>query len=404
MTNALARVPSPAMVPQPSRVGQATAIEQNRATAEVYAAVMVAQQMPRNEQAAIRKMHESTANPALAERAFWRFPRGRETLTGSTIQLARELARCWGNIQHNVGELRRDDLAHESEMIAWAWDLETNTRSSVTFVVPHVRDTKTGRQNLVEVRDVYENNANMGARRLRECIFAVLPGWYVAEAEERCVNTLKAGAAATGKTLAQRAADAIESFVRFNVVASQLEDKVGRGSGEWTDMDLVTLQQVWRALNRGETTKDEEFPPARVTGADIEAQAIAAAQANAARIQAEALAAAAQAEADAAAEPAPAVPGAGDRPAETPAPEPAPAPGPSAVDKPVGGPGPAIAPGSDEARKAEREAAFQAEQTRRRNARKPAAPTPEQEPDPRDEEDWPATPPIPGTEGISGDA
>ena len=171
-------LPVPVAVAMPSRVGQATAIEQQRAAAEVYAAVMVAQQMPRDETRAIVKMRAGCARPQLAERAFFRYTRGEGPVTGPTIQLARELARCWGNVSYQVAELRRDDDRRESEMMAWAWDLETNTRSSTVFVVPHVRDTKKGRKPIEDVRDVYENNANMGARRLRECLFAVLPAWY----------------------------------------------------------------------------------------------------------------------------------------------------------------------------------------------------------------------------------
>jgi hypothetical protein len=60
------------------------------------------------------------------------------------------------------------------------------------FIVPHIRDTKGGRKPITATRDIYENNANMGARRVRECIFAAIPRWFTDEAEDLCRQTLGA--------------------------------------------------------------------------------------------------------------------------------------------------------------------------------------------------------------------
>ncbi|MEU2180267.1 hypothetical protein [Streptomyces thermolilacinus] len=106
--------------PAPSFVGQGTAVEQSRAVAEVQAAVFVARQFPRNEAAALNKVRLAFAQEDLARRSFFRFRRGGSNVTGETIQFAKELARCWGNVHHGVAELRRDDVAGESEMQAWA--------------------------------------------------------------------------------------------------------------------------------------------------------------------------------------------------------------------------------------------------------------------------------------------
>ena len=67
---------------QPSRIGQATAVEQSRAIAEVHAAIVVAQQCPRDVQQAIRDMRDSCRQKALAERAFFRYSRGDGPVTG----------------------------------------------------------------------------------------------------------------------------------------------------------------------------------------------------------------------------------------------------------------------------------------------------------------------------------
>jgi hypothetical protein len=249
-------------------ISQATAVEQARAVAEVQAAIVVAQQVPRSMQHAIEEMRDSCRHEALAERSFFRYSRAGSAITGPTVHLARELARCFGNVQYGITELRRDDVKGESEMQAFAWDVERNTRNSNTFVVPHARDTKNGRKPIVDLRDVYENNANMGARRLREAIFAILPTWFTEEAKDICSATLRDGG---GKPLAQRRADAVKVYEGIGVTVDQLEAKQGRASDKWTEHDVAALGVTYKSIQRGEITVDEEFPQQRVTVDEISA-------------------------------------------------------------------------------------------------------------------------------------
>ena len=212
-------------------------------------------------------MRDVCRQPALAERAFYSYPRGGESVTGPSVHLARELARCWGNLTHGVTELARDDDAGTSEMMAFAWDVQANTRVALTFISPHARDTRRkGRVELTELRDVYENNANVGARRLREAIFAVLPAWYRDEAVDLCRATLVDGG---GKSLAQRTTDAVAAFDAIGVAVPRLEAKVGRPAGSWTAFDLAQLQVAYRSIQHGEVTAGDAFPEARITAADI---------------------------------------------------------------------------------------------------------------------------------------
>lgn len=250
----------------PARVGQGTAVEQSRAVAEVQAAIVVAQQCPRDINAAIAEMRQSCTQQYLAERAQFRFPRGGQTVSGPSVHLARELARCWGNIQYGLVEMRRDDEFGESEMQAFAWDVQKNSRNSSTFIVPHKRDQKGGPKQLTDMRDIYENNANNGARRVREAIFAILPPWFVEEAKELCAKTIRDGG---GKPLHIRVADAIKAFEGIGVTADRIETKLGRPSGKWTEHDVAQLIVVFRSIQQGEITADEEFPAPRITVDEI---------------------------------------------------------------------------------------------------------------------------------------
>ena len=253
-------VPQP--FPVPSTVGQATAVEQSRAIAQVQAAVVMARQFPRSEQHAIAQMRDACGRIELARRAFFSFNRAGQTVSGATVYLARELARIWGNIDYGLNELKRDDEHGQSELQAYAWDLETNSRSTRTFVVQHGRDTKTGRKKLTELRDIAENNNNFGARNVREMIFAVLPQWFTDMAEQVCRETMNNGG---GEPLPVRADKAIDAFSRARINREQLEDKVGAPVDEWTHADVTDLEILYGSLARKEITRDEAFPPRRTT-------------------------------------------------------------------------------------------------------------------------------------------
>jgi hypothetical protein len=251
---------SPLPVGGPHSATQATQIEQARAIAEVQAAVVVAQQCPRDLQRAEAEMRDACSRTALANRAFYRVPnRGQ----GPSVHLARELARIWGNVQYGVHELRRDDRAGMSEIQAFAWDVQTNTRSTRTFQVPHQRmvtNKATGeqtRKDLIDLGDVYLNNQNVGARAVRECIFTVLPAWYTEAAEDLCRNTLRDG---DGKPLPQRIEEVVSAYARTHgVKVEQLEAKLGRKRSTWDAGDVASLGVLWRSVERGEVTISEEF-------------------------------------------------------------------------------------------------------------------------------------------------
>ncbi|MEG7697727.1 hypothetical protein U2181_15285, partial [Listeria monocytogenes] len=89
------------------------------------------------------------------------------------IRLAEVIARAMGNLEFGVKELARSQSV--SEMQAFSWDLETNTRSSQNFQVRHERHTKQGVKPLTDPRDIYEATANEGGRRLRARLLAIIP-------------------------------------------------------------------------------------------------------------------------------------------------------------------------------------------------------------------------------------
>jgi hypothetical protein len=236
---------------------QGALVEQTRAVAEVAAAVRVAQDNPRSEALARQNMLETCGRLAVANRAFYEVPnRG----AGPSIHLARELARVWGNLDYGVRELSRDDDAGTSEMQVWAWDQQTNARSTRSFIAPHIRMVGKGaakkRELLTDIGDIYLSNQNVGARAVRECIFAVLPGWFVDEAVTRCRETVKKG---DGLPLDERIANAVAGFASLHITVGQLEAHLDSKRTTWRADDLARLARIYSSITVDGISADEYF-------------------------------------------------------------------------------------------------------------------------------------------------
>ncbi|RIT33764.1 hypothetical protein D2E98_25810 [Mycobacteroides abscessus] len=243
-------------------VSQATSVEQSRAVAEVQSAVIVAQQIPRDMQRAEAEMRDACNRSAMAKQAFYQVPnRG----NGASVHLMRELARVWGNVQYGVNELHRDDTRGESEVQAWAWDVQTNTRSARTFIVPHARMARGRREELTDLGDITNNNNNAGARAVRECINAILPKWFTEAAQDICKATLEKG---EGVPLPKRIEDMIAAFRAIGVTEKQMETKLGKKRGAWDAGDVAQMGITYTSITRDGYDKAEMFPT--VAGVSVE--------------------------------------------------------------------------------------------------------------------------------------
>lgn len=258
----------------PGMQSQATTIEQSRAIAEVQAMVVVAQRLPRNVPAAIGQVRESCKVFSLASVAFFEYSRGTASVSGPSIRLATELARCWGNINYGVVELSRDDARGVSEMLAFAWDVQTNVRNSTSFIVPHKRDRKGGAVDLTDMRDIYENNANQAARRLREMILRALPSWLVEDAKGLCQITLEKGEGDV--PLDKRIARTIETMGNAGISVDRLVARHGPSTG-WTPVTLAQITVSLGSINRGEIQASEAYP---TVAASIVTQALGSVSQN----------------------------------------------------------------------------------------------------------------------------
>lgn len=234
-------------------VTQAT--ESSRAVAEVQAALFIARTNPRDQKRAMDRILNACCRPSLAESAIYAYARGGSSITGPSIRLAEAVAQQWGNMQFGIREL--SNSGGKSEVQAFAWDVETNTRREITFTVPHIRHTKKGSYKLEDPRDIYELVANQGARRLRACILAVVPGDVVEAAVNQCQLTLQSHTDVTAEGIKKL----IEAFEPLNVTKAQIEKFCQCRAEAIKPAQIVRLRSIYTSLRDGMSSPSDWFEP-----------------------------------------------------------------------------------------------------------------------------------------------
>jgi hypothetical protein len=248
-------MPAVGVMAQMDNINQGTvAIEASRAIAEAQGKLVIAKRFPRDEVAAYNKVAQACQRKGVAEKAFYKYSRGGSSVEGPTIRFAEELARCWGNIDYGIKELSQDD--GKSEMQAYAWDLETNAMSVQNFTNPHIREVGGKAKVLTSQRDIYEINANMGARRLRARILAILPADLVEMAIRECKATL---AGRNDEPLIDRVKKMIVQFSKLGVSQEQIERRLKRKVETMTAEDFVDYVGIYNAIKGGESKIAEWF-------------------------------------------------------------------------------------------------------------------------------------------------
>lgn len=230
--------------------------EKTKAIAEIQGAIFMARQLPRNEMTAYKKILQAAKRITLAEKATYCYPRGGSMVKGPSIRAAETLAKYWGNIDFGIKELSQNLNTHTSEVMAYAWDLETNTRQTKTFTVQHIRATKTTMTTLTDPRDIYEKVANDGARRLRACILGILPSDIVEDFISECEKTLEGN---NDKPLADRIKDMLKKFEDIGVTQEMIEKRMGTVASNFIAKNLVDLGAIYNSIKNNFMPVDKYF-------------------------------------------------------------------------------------------------------------------------------------------------
>jgi len=234
------------------------AVEENnhlktRALAEVQAQLFIARQFPRDEKKCYEKMLRRCDEKNIAEKSIFQYPRAGQQVLGGTIKLAEILVHCWGNIQYGVEDVHYDD--DHTKLKAYAWDLETNVRVEKIFCVEHKIGTKRGLKSVTDPRDKYELTANMGSRRVRECIFKIIGRNIVDDAIAACKKRLIQADMPRADILKW----IVKSFKDLNISVDMIEKKYNQSLSDLSDENLIDLKLIYTTLKEKNGKREDFF-------------------------------------------------------------------------------------------------------------------------------------------------
>lgn len=241
--------------PMSSEVSRGTVhIEQSRAIAEAEGKIAVAKRFPRDTIQAYEDVGAACSRPSIASVAMYQYPRGGQTVSGPSIRLVEEVARCWGNIDYGTRELSRN--GEYTEMEAYAWDMQTNTYSSQKFTVRHLREKSGGDVRLTSERDIYEITANMAARRLRARIMAVLPPDIIDHALAVCRSTINGS---SDRPIEDKIKTMLVKLRRFGVSKHHIEELQGKPVNEFLPDDFADILGIYNSIKDGIGSASDYF-------------------------------------------------------------------------------------------------------------------------------------------------
>lgn len=257
---------------------QAGAMAKMSEGAEQFKArLIVANAMPRDLEICIIRLNQSLMRPGFAKDVTYRFPRGGSEISGPSVYLAREFARCFGNFDAGVNIISVDD--EQVHIEGFCMDLETNYRivSQAKFK-SLIQRKKGGATHWVkpDERDLRELINKHGAVAMRNAILQCIPPDLVEEAIATATDTLEKGVKPEDYD------KAIEWYEKKQLVPlEELEKFLGVKRNEWGPQHLIRLRQVRKTIEdgyaqvaefffKGDSGKAEE---AEVSVGDIEAEA-----------------------------------------------------------------------------------------------------------------------------------
>lgn len=236
-----------------------TEAEKSKSIAEIQASLIMAQRVPRNESKAFANMARSLDRINFSRKCLYAFPRGAKTIEGPGIVLAREAARCWGNMRYGITIIHETDDDRTVE--GWAWDLETNVRtaSQSTFKKLVQRKQKTPPYETTWVkpdeRDLRELTNKHGSLCLRNAILQLMPQDIIDDCVVKAKQVVSKGV--EGKNIKKERAGVINIFEQFGITVDDLEEHVGYKSDNWQSQDIATLMGLANGLKDGNVSRDD---------------------------------------------------------------------------------------------------------------------------------------------------
>lgn len=243
-----------------------TAAAVSREQAELQASLFLARTNPRDEARCFTKIMASCKRPLFAEGAQYKFPRGGSQISGPSVELAREMARVWGNMRSGHRIVSVD--AEHVHIKGFCHDLETNNykeeeskfRRRVQRKVRNEQGVQETRWVEPDERDLRELVNKQGAICERNSILRCMPPDIIEEACRASDETIKK--AAKGE-IEQDRAGALRrmalAFVDLGVTTEMIREYVGHDLDALTPEELTDLRGIYKSISDGNSRREEYF-------------------------------------------------------------------------------------------------------------------------------------------------
>lgn len=240
----------------PKEAGIMSAIARDEA--ELKGAIVMAKKFPRDENASYNKLMKSCERPAFAEAATYQFPRGGQQISGPSVNLAREAARCWGNVRY--GLIIVTDSEEEVHIRGAAFDLETNNAVAMEDKFKKLVYRRDGGWQKPDERDLRELINRRGAICVRNALLQILPPDVVDDAVSKAGLTLQQ--AAKGQLKQDRTKtirSLLAAFDMLGVSKEMIEATLKHPVDIINEEELAKLRGIYASIADGNTSRDKHF-------------------------------------------------------------------------------------------------------------------------------------------------
>jgi hypothetical protein len=200
--------------------------------------------------------------------AWYKKPVG-DGVEGFSIRFAEEAVRAMGNLDIQTITIYDDERKRILTVVVT--DLESNVGYPTSVIVEKTIERKKiprGQEaDVIRTRtnswgeplyilpatedDVFQKQQSLASKAIRNGVLRLLPGDIQAECRQRILE-IRFGDAAKDPTKVKR--EISDAFAKLNVQPSGLKQYLGHELGESTPAELAALRELYRAINKGETT------------------------------------------------------------------------------------------------------------------------------------------------------
>jgi len=246
----------------PPEQDMGTEIAKAEQQSEIQYAIMMAKKFPRIDIQCQNTLLAACDIESFAEGAYYSFNRGKyqdektgewkaNIVSGASIKLAREAFRIFGNMRVGFFITHDDDDARG--IVAWAWDVEKNSRmSSADFFSKMIK--RSGKMELANERDLREMTSRRASILMRNCILSLLPGYMTDNAVEICKRTAAGGE----KTdLKDRIVRMQNTFHEIGISSAAIGNYLGKPLTACSREDLANLRGINESLRDGMISPQE---------------------------------------------------------------------------------------------------------------------------------------------------